>query len=476
MRLSIRRALVGVGCVLLFAGCTDMPVAPDDPVPFEPITGALPHISTLSEPEDPEGHCLANANCGISHGRCVCFVEGLATAGEEDGDGEGDEEDEQDSEYCEENPDDPGCGDCDPEFDPDCDGGGGEGGDDEGDNGGTTRPYTASLSCPAEVTRGAYVECTFSFSGDGLNYDIRRWQFSGGGHAVEEQRAASSWPGTAVVGGRVRVEFAVGDSLDSVDSYFRVVSRGGWDWQYEDTTYLEAAAEYHDKLDESTDRLTRDGHPVLGWNCNLSGCGAARIEPNLQDDPDAGYDVEPVTGGPNDGLWWVTRADYTMHRGSNIRRDLESFGPRYALHPDDRAVCDNVGWGDDRVEEMEGGGTQMVVNMYEYNVHCRGTDFISMVRAIWRHEGFGTGGQKNGHEAQAREALKDWNIRAAVEGWVRTTEEQLRNTVRDYLSDAQFNVQFRAGDHSIVTGNWQGYGWIYNESSGRYVQESWPNI
>ncbi len=201
----------------------------------------------------------------------------------------------------------------------------------------------------------------------------------------------------------------------------------------------------------------------IGRNGRAYGCEPDYVDPPISTALAAGYEELQVTGGgPNDGLWYVEQAHYRMDRVSQITIYLRPDGPRSALTSKrDKDAC-------------EDNGQPTTVNIYEFNEYCLIHDVDEFLAGILRHEGPGTGGQPNGHQARNEMAAASQGQDPYVEA-----ERLVRDSPGD-LSDAVFNeilsidvhIGFVADDHDVVNDNWCGSAFLYEKKGkGRYKEQ-----
>jgi hypothetical protein len=116
-------------------------------------------------------------------------------------------------------------------------------------------------------------------------------------------------------------------------------------------------------------------------------------------------------------------------------------------------------------------GTPVLVNLYEFNKHCVGSDIDGMIAGAWNHEELGSSG-RNGHEGRAyyfaEQTTYDPYFKAG--DIVSTTEADLRARVVNAVQPIQNDLETLSGDHNFVTGNWSGSLWLWNSTFTGFVQ------
>jgi hypothetical protein len=190
-----------------------------------------------------------------------------------------------------------------------------------------------------------------------------------------------------------------------------------------------------------------------------------RVLPEVAFGHDQAFLVEPVSGGPNDGLWYVSWASFRMNRGSNLNPHVLPSGPKRQLPNGSQANgC--------RKEMGLASGTPVLVNLYTFNAECQSEDMAAVIRGAWNHEGFGSTGS-NGHEAMARAAaaLPDNDPHARFEEVVDADEQDLRAILIGRYEEIADRIRI-AGQLPDPTGNWSGHLWLWNPAINRYERSN----
>jgi hypothetical protein len=321
--------------------------------------------------------------------------------------------------------------------------------------------FEVALSCETGVVRGETGRCELTVEPEELLDHVYGWTFKGKGSGYDGLNAWSSqyhesyWEGPFVASGEVRVDFRVADEFEqSFDvvavSEFQVVPRDGSEWDWTDD-------HWEFRPDEAPTAPFVVPHVggtfLLGANCNFPTCdGDYRVRPDIATSMQQGYTDLQVSDGPNSGLWYVTSASFFMDRQSQVNPEVRPGGTSFQLPTQQATECSAA--------EM---------SFYEFNQNCKSINIDAMISGILAHEGFGTGGMENGHEAQAwAEASKAENdILGLAEGAVRGTQIQLVWRLEDLLEDPADRIH----DAGAIepTGNWSGQVWAWDTSSSEYM-------
>lgn len=197
-----------------------------------------------------------------------------------------------------------------------------------------------------------------------------------------------------------------------------------------------------------------------GLNTRFNSCTGGVVDPNPLPNPTTGYDSTTVSGGPNNGLWYVTAAYYEMNRGSSINPYFTDSLPKYALTGNDKKNCGDA------------------VSFNEYNA-CKGHSLQPMFTGLWNHEEYGTNPappEPNGHQSRYELAAgqADDDPYKTVEELVATDTTQLQFSVRDAIIAIDNRIFPFADDHdhvrdNFVNGNKCGKVWLYNTNTNKFV-------
>lgn len=303
----------------------------------------------------------------------------------------------------------------------------------------TCGPSQPILACtPATIIRGGEVSCAVSPA-----VATSFWRWTDGSFNVSGPSGAATWAGTAVKGGTVTVGFP--DGSEQVAAF--AVSLRNWTWGPDRWTFVERGGPVNCAM-----RPPAVGALVTyGWNMNRNAScvdQSGRFRPDLLANRHAGYTAAEVTGGPNDGWWYVTSASYTMDRGSNINPSLLPTAPKAALPEGPQAQMCRARMGLPPTETVR-------VNFYTMNEVCAGLDVDAFIRAILDHEGFGSNGA-NGHESLSR-SYASWlryDPYVVADREVHATEYELREAVGDSVYARNIAVAELGNDHTLVRGNY----------------------
>lgn len=351
----------------------------------------------------------------------------------------------------------------------------------QGLNGRATLLYTItydpslSLDC-AVVTRGQVTTCTILDSVDAVS----GWRFDADfglndSVHVSTESTGLSWVGEAVMSGKVSAIVTVGGQLDTLSGFLTVSDRTGpaWRWDHgNDWTFRQDGP----PLCAYTDFVV-PGSSRLGVNRRTSGCyenvqqQLVSIEPSVASavSRDSGVTAAGVSGGPNDGLWYVAEAHYYMDRTSEMNPFIRPMGPTDTLtNSTDRRVC--------RQPLNLGKDDPVVVNFFTYNSACRSFSLTPVFDAIWAHESLGTL-PSNGHEGRRRAAARDAmnDPYRIAEPLVGASLADLRfivaiavNGADGRITDASDTGHSFVGNNYIVNGNC-GQAWVFDTAQQFFV-------
>jgi len=280
---------------------------------------------------------------------------------------------------------------------------------------------------------------------------------------------AASWSGKAVQSGDVEaIGWSEGNQIPLHGTLVvndREGSEWEWttlDWNFHDGTGMVGCLIPHWNKFGPSDSTT------LGVNLRASSCYPNSVEPPVVDTtgPAGFVGAEVPSGGPNGGLWYVASAQYSMDRGSVINPSiLAGYEPDTLGKSDSNQCPDSLRTGPKKAA---------VVNFYQYNTVCQTLSLQPLYDGIYRHEGFGTGGQDNGHEAQRRfGALNPANYpAAAAERSVATDSASLDDRVRFEVDKVDVVITEKSDpNHILVNGNFSES--VYAQSpNGHYNQRT----
>lgn len=273
------------------------------------------------------------------------------------------------------------------------------------------------------VTRGISTTCSIRpevLAGLDSANAVTDWKFTGVKSdgsltSVQGPSWVDSWSGVAVQSGDVEAVGWAGPDSIPLHGELIVDDRTGseWTWALEDWDFADDSAMVGCPI-PNWNTFGPSDSTTLEVNLRRTSCAPNSVEPVVADlSGDPGFTSAQVTdGGPNDGLWYVTAATYWLDRGSLINPSiLPGYQPDVLGKKDSKNCPDSL-----RV----GPNDAAVVNFYQYNTLCQVVSLQPLYDGIHRHEGFGTSGQLNGHEARRRlGAANPANYpAAAVEGIV----------------------------------------------------------
>lgn len=310
---------------------------------------------------------------------------------------------------------------------------------------------------------------------DGVADTVLDWRFVGSYVFADTLIATSQanstiWQGLVVDSGTVTVRYRNDGVTDSASAFLGVANRTDWRWSEADWDLDEdvpPACIFQDWL------LPFDGAVLLGRNRPQSGCLSHVIDPPVLTNALDGVEVAQVNdGGPNHGIWYVTEPLYRMDRATELHpwlRDgsLELIGSN-SKH-DNRKCRDYLG-----IDK----GDPVIINTFDFNLHCENDDLTPMLEAALQHEGYGSvtsGPNANGHESRRRyfAELPEHDPHKDAEWIVGKTEAQLGERLRGVLSLIEADLRSLGSDHTYVTGNWSGSDvWTYDNDTDQF--QKWP--
>ena len=311
-----------------------------------------------------------------------------------------------------------------------------------------------ALTC-SPATRGQEASCTVT----GDNVAVTRWRFASGLDEIIHESSDKVWNGVVVVSGTVYAEILVnGTPAPEPLTASLSVSNRGWHWGPDQWSFSQGTAP-----DCFSTPPVNGGSAEWGWNVRKGSCDVGRLTPNPVHDS-TGFKVAQVSGGPNDGLWYVTEVTYRMDDESNINQELTAN----ARHP--FSVTDMSQAGPCRHKLGYAGPPPVPINFFQFNAICKNRDLSAMFAGIWAHEGMGSG-SGNGHEAQSRiaAARPENDVYEVVEPLYGPTEGDLRALVLADVGEIDNRIQRFGGDHRRVNGNWCGSAWLFDQTSGSFL-------
>jgi len=315
-------------------------------------------------------------------------------------------------------------------------------------------PPSASLNCGGAVSWGGTVTCQLSVSA-GWSYTVNQWRFTSGPVSVVGPTTGTSWEGSVVVSGEVRVELALAGNDTVVTASVEVTRRPNWRWSSADWSFSQGTAPLPtgpigDVVVGST--------LIAGWNCTPPDCVRGFILPDIPGGESGGYTTTSVQGnGPNGGVHYVTSADFQSSRASNLHPNLKG-GQTWQLSPSQQAQCNGA-------QAL----TWLAANA------CLGNSVASAwLAAAWEHEGFGYSG--DGHQAhmQAAAATLGNDPEAQLEPLVGQDAQELAMLISIRLALAGNNI---INSHNEPSSNHPGGSvWAWHPTSLQFVVVSFGPI
>lgn len=319
-------------------------------------------------------------------------------------------------------------------------GGGGPGGECEW---GCPVPATPRLVCSTNIERGGNATCTVSVESDNAYLEhVYRWVFQpdfGGTPIVKQPGGSDTWSGTIVTSGDVRVVIRVGGSDIVLASRIRVTPRS-WSWANRRTFQQGSPPDLDNCLATGTG-LTADVH----------GCSSGNPGVLINPGPNQGFTISSVSGGPNDGLWYVTNPTTRMDLRTQVARKYRT----------------------DAIQDTVAGVSQVVLactsvyapnpvptqNNHGVNTVCLPTaDFSSFVSFAWSHEGQ----HLVAAQQEAQEGFND--IYTSWEPIVRRTQWEAFSDANDVQNDMHSNVA--SASNATHTGGSTPFSFWYHVGSG----------
>ena len=234
-------------------------------------------------------------------------------------------------------------------------------------------PPTILVSCGDSVTRGQTVTCIASGPAP---LSITDWYFAAndpnlGGDSAH--MTALSWIGPAVASGAVTVKGTVNGVAAISDTGNIAVRPRSWSSR-SDTLRV--------RDDSGSFECYQGPHyadtVVAGWagppKCNLD----YAFSPHVGGAPDSAVQATRVSGGPNDGFWYVNQLNARLEFHAQALKDYRPDGNKYTLASDSitRAAC------------SDSLGTASAASVTQVNVQCqRNPDYSTFYSKLWRHEG-----------------------------------------------------------------------------------------
>lgn len=287
------------------------------------------------------------------------------------------------------------------------------------------------------------------------------WEFDGGPplqQSFSTSTTGPTWSGMMVTSGTIKVKNTTDGSSGSYP--ITVLRRtNGWRWTQAQWIFHSDISAHPCDSEGIHHRFQIDAR--AGRNTNAPGGVAQDCNergpllpfPHLSD----GWGRASVQdNGPNRGLWYVTRSDHKMERGSVLNPDVKLTGKAWPIPPSDSTSC---------------AGKSM--NWYNYNNTCSGQGSMpsaTVLSLFLAHEGRGPAGHQTRKEQKA--AMPDGDPRFAIEDVVYTSEASLQNAVVGRLMAVNNALQTYSADnqpHVGKGGNGTAVFWIWNPASASFV-------
>jgi len=228
---------------------------------------------------------------------------------------------------------------------------------------------TAYVSCSTLVERGSPGTCELTIEPAEALEEVYVWTFNGSTVNASYGVNSTTWGGTLVQSGDVRVEFrAVGRDV-TAGTKIEVVPRSGWEWSTADGITTAQGGMTWPASSASVGLVCRPGQ-----TCPLGG-GGWIVQPNSGFGHGTGYLRAPVSSGPNSGAWFVTAVTMNLHMVALRNPDYLSGGTSYPATGADAQACG------------ESSSDTVMVGFTNYNEQCRGQSMTSFETWMWDHEG-----------------------------------------------------------------------------------------
>lgn len=315
----------------------------------------------------------------------------------------------------------------------------------------------------SKVTRGQLARCQVNPE----DMMVVEWNYApnpgSGLLPVNWQTDQTVWSGTAVHSGAVNVVLTDGVDTIAPFAFLLVEDRPSqWTqmWDYNSDS-LQTVQETPIDV-EGPDTLT------IGRNCDrlyLCGEGKIRVTPWPIADEWDGATPHEISGGPNDGYWWIGAIRFDMYREGNLNPAVKPLSLR--VHPVEkpsRSCWTALGFPN---------GNSVFANFYDYNKHCvKGKAYADLMLAgWWGHEGFGVNGG-TGHESLARVGAAQPKNDAwlAADTLVRSDSLFLLQGLQGAIQLVSNRIKSYTADPN-PTGNWTGAFWYYSQAESVWKQD-----
>jgi hypothetical protein len=315
------------------------------------------------------------------------------------------------------------------------------------------------------------VTCTAT----GTGVQVTGWTWTGPSYndpntilRVTGPTSGNTWKGTAIASGDVQAEATVGGIrlTTPLMASFTVQARTGSAWQWGPNNHWKYTEGVVGSLPYcGSGTMLYWETTVMGWNFRKGTCDDLVLTPEPNSDPNTGYTVKTVSGGPNAGLWYVSALTYQMLTESNINTALPSTSAiSYTLV--------------DAIEKSDcaagAGKTVTKANFYFFNATCRGTDPAGLIAGVRRHEGYGTTvgvSQENGHQIQLEKgaSLPEYSLYLIEEEVFGMNEAQTRTFVVNNAKTVVNGLKPIWAAHANWQANWSGSLWHWSPSDFKFL-------
>lgn len=228
--------------------------------------------------------------------------------------------------------------------------------------------WTAELSCTAQVTRGSEASCTLTMDPFDALDEVIVWTFNGSKLNVSSGHNSTTWNGTMLESGKVRVDFRAKGRDATAMAQIQVTPRF-WSW---DSSYKSFAQGSPGELDNCMD--ARTGLTADKFGCRSGTGGAILINPG----PNQGFTISQGDG-PNAGGWYVTNPTTRMDVRTQVNRKYRLDETKYAVNGVAAVTqaC-TAAFSPNPVPPQ---------NNYTVNTDCDpATDFMDLYNFAWSHE------------------------------------------------------------------------------------------
>jgi len=313
-----------------------------------------------------------------------------------------------------------------------------------------------ALTCtPSNPTRFQTVTCTVT----GTGVVVTKWDFYGAAYDdantvwhVDGPTSPNSWKGAAITSGDVIAKATVNGVTRSkpLTASFSVQRRTGNSWSWGPLNHwkwTKGNIGAPPNCFVGVLLLYYDNFKTLGWSARTSTCDFDVLTPDPVTDSIGGYSVKQVTtGGPNNGLWYVSAITYQMLTWASINSVMTSgSSAKWNLYDQSEInLCSTA---------ARKSITQ--ANFYFFNKTCKGVDVDGLISGVWSHEGYGSA-DGNGHEAQLERGaqLPENELYVNEEGVYGLDQSSIRKSVVGLSRRIVLDLQPIWGDHCVIRDNY----------------------